>query len=63
MTEYAHFVCRDIGYGVEEGDVVLPALDDGESDLWGKRSYATPDGDVVYLFDDEVQSMTDDEES
>jgi hypothetical protein len=48
----AAFKCRDIGYGVEEGEVILPALDG--PDWTGKRPYRTPDGAVVYLFDDEL---------
>lgn len=49
----ADFECRDIGYGVETGTVLLPALDAG--DWTGKRAYATPDGETVYLFDDEMR--------
>jgi hypothetical protein len=42
------------GYGVETGEVVLPAI--GGPDWTGKRAYQTVDRKVVYLFDDEVQS-------
>jgi len=50
----ARYLTRDIGYGVEEGDVVLPALDG--PDWTGKRPYRTPFGAIVFLFDDEVES-------
>lgn len=49
--ETASFKCRDIGYGVETGVVVLPAL--GSADWTGKRPYRSIDDEVVYLFDDE----------
>lgn len=39
----------------EDGIVLLPAA--GERDWTGKRPYLTPDGVVLYLFDDEVQSV------
>lgn len=48
----AAFSTRDIGYGVEEGFVELPAL--GEADWTGKRPYRTTEGEIVYLFDDEL---------
>ena len=53
----ARYRCRDIGYGVEVGDVILPAL--GPMESFGKRPYtAIASGsaltDVVYLFDDEI---------
>lgn len=50
------FECRDIGYGVETGEVELPAI--GDADWTGKRPYLTRDdagrGQTVYLFDDEL---------
>jgi len=59
-TRTAFFRCRDIGYGIEEGEIELPPLD--SPDWTGKRPYrliwgtwATSDaGATVYLFDDEV---------
>jgi hypothetical protein len=51
----AHYRCRDIGYGVEEGVVLVPAA--GEPDVWGKRPYLTPDGVVLYLFSDEIKAL------
>lgn len=53
MMTTGHFQCRDIGYGVEEGEVELPALD--AADWTGKRPYRASNGDVVYLFDDELE--------
>lgn len=47
------YQCRDIGYGVETGQVIVPAL--GSADWTGKRAYRTVDGVTVYLFDDELE--------
>lgn len=52
MAEYASYVTRDLGYGVEVGDVELPAL--SEPDWTGKREYLAANGATVWLFDDEV---------
>lgn len=49
----AHYRCRDIGYGVEEGEVFLPPL--GQPDWVGKRCYQTTELTAVYLFDDELE--------
>ena len=47
------YTCRDIGYGVETGEVFTPAT--GPPDWIGKRPYLSTDGvTTVYLFDDEV---------
>jgi hypothetical protein len=54
----ARFATRDIGYGVEEGEVKLPPL--SEPDWTGKREYRTTTGEIVYLFDDEL--LPDEEE-
>lgn len=54
MSEFAWYTCRDIGYGVEEGEVYATPLSD--YDWCGKRRYVTPQGVFVFLFDDEVQS-------
>lgn len=56
----APFTCRDIGYGVETGEVVLPAI--GGPDWTGKRPYRlhpdgwapAPGGTTVFLFPDEL---------
>jgi len=51
MTTF--FECRDIGYGVETGEVELPAL--GVADWTGKRPYReVGTGVTLYLFDDEL---------
>jgi hypothetical protein len=52
MSTRVSYECRDIGYGVETGEVFLPAL--GQPDWTGKRCYQTTDLTVVYLFDDEM---------
>jgi hypothetical protein len=52
MAEYASYETRDIGYGVEVGDVELPAL--SAADWTGKREYLAANGETVYLFDDEL---------
>lgn len=52
----ARYRCRDIGYGVEEGEVLLPAIT--AADWTGKRTYNKPDGGLVFLFDDEVVEDT-----
>lgn len=47
------FTCRDIGYGVETGEVV--AVPAGPRDWTGKRPYYDAHtGETLYLFDDEV---------
>jgi hypothetical protein len=56
--EWTPYRCRDIGYGVDDGHVILPAL--GPVDWTGKRPYrnafpvSPPVDDVLYLFDDEI---------
>lgn len=52
--DIARFECRDIGYGVETGEVLLPAW--GPADWTGKRPYSTVNGERVFLFDDELQA-------
>jgi hypothetical protein len=48
-----HYKSRDIGYGVEEGEVFATPLD--VADWTGKRPYCPVNGgDLVYLFDDEI---------
>lgn len=54
MPETATFTCRDIGYGVECGEVYLPAR--SGPDWAGKRTYRATDGTTVYLFDDELDT-------
>jgi hypothetical protein len=56
MSETRAYRCRDIGYGVETGEVRWPAV--GGRDWTGKREYRTIDGGTVYLFDDEIQAPT-----
>jgi hypothetical protein len=54
-AEYVrHYTCRDIGYGVEEGEYYWPPLNG--PDWTGKRPFATPVGHIVYLFDDELEA-------
>jgi len=55
MTEVAPYKSRDIGYGVELGEVELPAL--SGPDWVGKREYRTITGETVYLFDDEIYEV------
>jgi hypothetical protein len=57
---------RDIGYGVETGEVYVPAF--GQADWCGKKAYMTTENTTVYLFDDELcgsdplsHVLTDDE--
>lgn len=50
----AHYECRDIGYGVESGEVLLPPL--AGPDWTGKSMYVTTLSEIVYLFRDEVSS-------
>lgn len=53
------YKCRDIGYGIEEGDVTGIW---GDTDSWGKRELVPVNGDpVLFLFADEV--VSDDEAS
>lgn len=52
-TRRALYECRDIGYGVETGEVFLPAL--GSADWTGKRCYQSTNLTAVYLFDDEIE--------
>jgi len=52
----AAYRTRDLGYGVEEGEVDLPAV--GDPDWVGKRPYLdSTTGETVYLFDDEVDPL------
>lgn len=44
--------CRDIGYGVEEGEVVGRWT--GEVDAWGKHTFEPDRGETLYLFEDEI---------
>lgn len=47
-----HFKCRDIGYGIEEGERYGRWT--GERDIRGKRTFQPMQGKTLYLFDDEI---------
>lgn len=48
------YECRDIGYGVESGEVI--GIWTGETDASGKSTFVSIDGVSLYLFPDEVLS-------
>jgi len=52
--------CRDIGYGVESG--VVEGYFTGEEDAWGKLTLQCNNGDVLYLFQDEICAIDAPEE-
>lgn len=47
------FVCRDLGYGIDQGEILGRWT--GETDSWGKLTIET-DGPTHYLFPDEIKS-------
>lgn len=51
-AETTFYVARDIGYGVEWGEIYAEPF--GPADWTGKRPYMTTSNTTVYLFDDEI---------
>jgi hypothetical protein len=51
MLRRVTYECRDIGYGLEDGQATGLW---GDRDWTGKRMFVRVDGPPLYLFDDEI---------
>lgn len=50
---HVRYECRDIGYGVEDGEEILTY---GDVEPYGKLGFTRINGESIYLFEDEIIS-------